>query len=138
MSKTHQINSSAIGTNDYLVWLYSARCVFAVIIFTAVTIVLKKRAVASGDTISPMFGNKTKNVLAVVFSAGFAISSGLGYFLQLVVAKTLDASLLYPFVTGGTIIFTTIMAWIVFKEKISAKMWIALAIMLSGTIMFVF
>ena len=138
ISKFHQVRSTALPTFDYLVWVYALRCVFAFIVFAIVTLVLKRRAERASEELTPMFADRKRGTLAVIFSVGFAVTSGLGYFLQLIVAKTLDASLLFPFVTGGTIIFSTLMARIAFKEKISVKMWIALAIMLSGTILFVF
>ena len=45
--------------------------------------------------------------------------SGLSYILQLNGAKNLPATVLYPLITGGTIIFSSVTGIIFFKEQIS-------------------
>lgn len=65
-----------------------------------------------------------------------AIASGASSVLQLEGAKTVDASVLYPLITGGSIIFTTLTGWLVFKEKLSRNMWIGILCTFVGTLLF--
>ena len=48
---------------------------------------------------------------------GVALVGGISYLLQLTGAKELPASVLYPIVTGGSIVFSTVFGKIFFKEK---------------------
>ena len=65
-----------------------------------------------------------------------ALVSGLSYFFQLVGAEDLPATVLYPFVTGGTIVFTAFAGWMVFREKPSGKLWFSAALCVAGTLLF--
>ena len=65
-----------------------------------------------------------------------ALVSGLSYFFQLVGAENLPATVLYPFVTGGSIAFTTLAGWLIFREKPSARLWFSVALCVAGTFLF--
>ena len=68
----------------------------------------------------------------------FAIVSTGGFLLQLIANKTLEPSLLYPFVTGGSTVFGTLIAAVMFKEKINLPTIISLSLMVVGTVLFIF
>jgi multidrug transporter EmrE-like cation transporter len=84
-------------------------------------------------------GSFIKKALVVLgVCTAFTVVSTGGFLLQLIANKSLDPSMLYPFVTGGSTVFSTIIAFIVFKEKINLNVLISLALMLVGTILFMF
>lgn len=62
---------------------------------------------------------------------------GASYFLQLYVAKSLPATVLYPFITGGSIVFSALIGAVLFKEKLSGKLITSVVLCFVGTIMFV-
>ncbi len=62
--------------------------------------------------------------------------SGLSYILQLNGAKNLPATVLYPLITGGTIIFSSVTGIIFFKEQISKKLILSIIVCFAGTCMF--
>lgn len=93
---------------------------------------------AEGESAAGFTLSKRILLLALGIGAGYALVSGAGYLLQLNAAKTLPATMLYPFITGGSILFSTFAARIFFKEKINLYTWISLALMLCGTILFIF
>lgn len=66
-----------------------------------------------------------------------AAIGGTSYFLQLYGAKSLPATLLYPFITGGSIVFSTMIGTVMFKEKISGKLLISVVLCFVGTILFI-
>lgn len=73
---------------------------------------------------------------AVIIITSSAVISGISYMLQLLGAKSLPATILYPFITGGSIVFSTIAGVILFKEKISTKLIISVILCFAGTLMF--
>ena len=68
--------------------------------------------------------------------AAAAVISGGSYLLQLVGAKTLPATVLYPMVTGGCIIFSSLAGRVFFREKLSLQQKISIAVCFVGTLLF--
>ena len=77
---------------------------------------------------------KVTGVLPLV--VGSAALSGVSYLLQLVGAKELPATVLYPMVTGGSVLFTAFAAKLFFREKITARQWISIGLCILGTLLF--
>ena len=65
-----------------------------------------------------------------------AVVSGVSSTLQLVAAIKLPASVLYPFITGGCIIFSSIAGVIFFKDKLSKQLVLSIALCFIGTLLF--
>lgn len=65
-----------------------------------------------------------------------AIVGGTSYLLQLISAVNIPATLLYPLMTGGSVIFTAIAGRLFFKEKLSKMATIGIALCFVGTCMF--
>lgn len=76
----------------------------------------------------------SKSSLGVI--AGAAIIGAASYFLQLVGAKELPASVLYPIVTGGSIIFSAIAGRVFFQERISMRQLFSIILCFIGTLLF--
>ena len=58
------------------------------------------------------------------FAQNFLLSAAIGgmsYIIQLYGAKSLPATVLYPFITGGRIVFSALTGAAVFKEKLSGR-----------------
>ena len=73
---------------------------------------------------------------AVIIITSSAFIGGVSYMLQLLGAKSLPATVLYPFITGGSIVFSSFAGVIFFKEKLSAKLIISVMLCFAGTVMF--
>jgi multidrug transporter EmrE-like cation transporter len=56
--------------------------------------------------------------------------------LQLIGAAHLPATVLYPMITGGSMVFTAIAAWAAFGEKRSFYMILSIFLAMAGTLMF--
>lgn len=50
---------------------------------------------------------------------GYATASGISYMFQLIPAENLPATVLYPFVTGGSLALSSIAGIVLFREKVS-------------------
>ena len=127
VSKLHQmdIGFEAVSTSQYV-------CIKSIIRFLsagAIYLCIKSK----NHTPCQRQRRFSFTILVVLLSS---IVSGGSYFLQLVGAANLPASVLYPFVTGGSIVFSSVTGVILFKEKLSSKLIISLGLCTLGTIMF--
>lgn len=66
-----------------------------------------------------------------------AFIGGVAYVLQLVGAVSLPAGVLYPFVTGGSIICSALADVLIFKKKLSVKLTVGVALCFLGTLFFI-
>ena len=66
----------------------------------------------------------------------YSITGGASSVLQLVSAKNLPASVLYPMITGGTTVLSGLFALIFFKEKPTKNEWIGMGLCFVGTCLF--
>jgi len=83
-------------------------------------------------------GEKSFHLINVSILIIYALIGSGSYIIQLWVAETLDATLLFPLITGGSIIFTVIFGWIFFKEKPGKFMVIGTVIACIATALFLF
>lgn len=146
VSNIHQKNTALqMATFDYVITGYLMQFILAGIAVIIAYFVTKSRIRTAQNDNVPLENtnnerkmNFKKILLVFAVCAIFSIVSGGGFLLQLVANKTLDASLLYPFVTGGSTIFGTLIAYFTFKEKLNVNTIISLVLMLGGTILFIF
>lgn len=66
----------------------------------------------------------------------FLMTGGMAYLFQLKGALSLPATVLYPFVTGGSIIFTALAGRIFFGEKPKKRTLTGIALCFLGTVLF--
>ena len=77
------------------------------------------------------------NTVAVLpLIVGSAVFSGVSYLLQLVGAKNLPATVLYPMITGGSILFTALAGKLFFRERLTKQQWISIGLCILGTVLF--
>ena len=126
VSKIHQIETryAIVSADSFVVLKNIVRFVFFTIIL-------------------PFFGQKreeprkklTGKIYFIMLMS--AIVNGVAYMLQLIGAASLPATVLFPIVTGGTIVCTSLFDKICFKEKLSRKTKISIAICVLALILFV-
>ncbi|MDR1733290.1 MAG: EamA family transporter [Oscillospiraceae bacterium] len=139
LSKIHAIHPQAIPASDYILWMNLFQ---AGIAGTALLVYLRRHGKAKTPAALPQCppaadGAKRtwKGYLVIAI---YAVDSGIGYLLQLIPAQTVPASALYPFVTGGSILISTLMAAVWFKEKIGKWGIAGIAVAFIGTVLFMF
>lgn len=134
LSKLHQVTPGAVPTNSFLVLNNAIGFIMAALLFLGLRIIKKIRGQAA-----PAVPHERK---ALLINCGlvalYAVISGGAYMFQLLGAVTLDASLLYPMVTGGTIVLGTVFGWLFFQEKPSLTTWLSTGITLFATVLFLF
>ncbi len=120
-NKMHQIDANAMDTTQFICLTGFMQC-----IASAIALIVKNRGI-------PKLKCKPTSYLWIVLAVAF---SGLSSTFQLNGAKEIMATVLYPIITGGTIIFTALVGMLVFKEKITKRSVIGLLLCLAGTCMF--
>ena len=88
--------------------------------------------------ISKNTGGMTYKYLCINSNSGF-IACGefcISYMLQLIGAEFLPASVLYPFITGGSIILASFAGVAFLKEKLTIRQWMAVTACFVGTLLF--
>lgn len=124
VSKMHQINQiyKIAGTTDFVMYTGIGKFVFSYIVMLFIP--KNKKAQLP----------KLKTVVPIISAS--AILSGVSYLFQLYGAAQLPATVLYPIITGGSIIFSALAGRVFFKENIGKNQWISIALCFIGTCMF--
>lgn len=124
ISKAHQINESfsPVGSTAFVMYSGIAKFLFS----TAALLFHREK--------KPAASFSSKATLLVLF--GSALIGGVSYTLQLIGAKALPATVLYPIVTGGSIAFSALSGKVFFKEKLSIQQMIGIALCFAGTLLF--
>ena len=125
ISKTHQISavSETVTACDFLLLTLISRIVVS-------TLALFLRKGEKNENIKV----PVKSVVLIVFVS--AAADGMSYMLQLMGATDLPATVLYPLITSGTIVLSSLVDLIIYKERLSLAQWIGTGIAFLGTMMF--
>jgi len=125
VSKLHQINTdnAPVGASSFVFWTGIAKFIMCAVVLA----VGKKNAAQEKLPARP-------NVLAIILAS--ALVGGVSYLCQLIGAKDLPASVLYPFVTGGSIVLSDLVGIFLYKEKTDMIKQIGIAVCFAGTCLF--
>lgn len=122
LSKCHQVSSRPhVDTTAFVLYAALAR-----IVLSAAVLPFSHKETNLG------FSRKSTPLLIAVAAA----ISGISYFMQLVGATALPATVLYPLITGGSILFSTLAGCIFFRERLSRLQIISIALCILGTLLF--
>lgn len=127
VSKIHQIDiaHNPIDSNSFAFWV----CVTKVVICSIIYAFMKPKG-ENNEKISLKIP-----VMIIIILA--SVCSNVSYLFQLMGAKDVPATVLYPLVTGGSIILTTLCGAIFLKEKPDKRQIIGIIICFIGTCLFV-
>lgn len=128
VSKEHQINPNAVSAPGFIVLSNAAR----IILFTPILLLMNNR----GNDNPKKINSARLKTKVIMLAGASAIVGGVSYWLQLMGAKDLPDSVLYPIFTGGTIIFTVLAGWMFFGEKPDKRNIIGISICFAGTLLF--
>lgn len=128
VSKVHQIEQTyqTVSATEFVMLTGLCKFVMAGVLFL---VAKKSDGEPKADT------KKLRMIIALIFILS-AVASGISYMFQLWGAESLPATVLYPFITGGSIVFSTLAGVLIFKDKLSVKMIISVALCFVGTLMF--
>ena len=126
-SKIHQINPVSLTvTSTYFTFIVMS--VRAIISSIALLFVRKK------DSKVQEAKTSLKSIFLIMLLA--SLVNGFSSLLVFVGAVDLPATVLYPLITGGSVILSAFAGIIAFKEKLSARDFIGIAVCFFGTLLF--
>ena len=129
VSKLHQTESfySAVSATEFII--LSGLCKFF-LAGTCWLILRKRKNITAGQ------GFSWKKPLLLLIVVGAAVADGVSYLMQLLGAAKLPATVLYPFITGGSIGFSALADRIFFKTEITPRMTVGILLCVAGTVLF--
>lgn len=119
-----EIAATAVSATDFLIIDYFFEAGFSLILFLGCRPKEKYRCVVKPYTL--------------IGAAGFGVTHIVATLLQLYCASRVDAALMFPFVTGGTILFTPLLTRVFFREKIGKYTAVCMALSIVAGILFLF
>lgn len=125
LSKLHQINDDAVSTYGLLFTLFTAG------ILLSGALLLTQKAVKKDVRVRI-------SIKSLLYCVAYAFFTGTGGFFIISGASTVDATVLYPIVTGATVIFSAINGRVLFKEKLNRFIIAEIALALAATVLFMF
>lgn len=130
VSKLHSINTElAVAPSDFVV----LSGLIGALVNTLLLFAVRGRGAAEKQACTSLMG-RIITLLLLPFCA--ALVGGISSVLQLTGAATIDASLLYPFITGGSIVFSALTGIIIFRERPSRGTVVSIVLSFIGTLFF--
>ena len=148
-TKWHQNSPSAVPTLDFML-LYCALTVVSstIILFIRVAYEHKHRQIynqkdetAKNNSLSiestDKITDKKHPILSWASVAGYAIVNGGAQLIVMLCAQHMDASVQYPIITGGCILFSVVTG-LLFGEKVTIQSILRAFFAIAGTLLFMF
>lgn len=138
-SKVHQTSANALTTQDFLIYMNVWYFLLSLAIALGYWAVKARKKSAEGISVEEKrpidWKERVKPILLILLSS---LIGSTGTSFNLLAAKTVDASLMYPLITGGGMAITALCGRIFFKEKITKLNAISLCVAVLGTVLFAF
>ncbi|MBQ3015333.1 MAG: hypothetical protein IJD79_00980 [Clostridia bacterium] len=145
ISKVHQVESvrATVGAEQFVMLAGIAKFIIGGVVL-GVLLLISKHSTASSKNdeikesaeVKPkLFSAKSIKIILPLIVIAAAVD-GVSYFLQLKGAANLPATVLYPMITGASMIFSAVADFAVFKQKPTRFVVISVALCFAGTLMF--
>ena len=106
---------------------------------TSVLVQRKKEKVGQGDAYDPSLQKQQliNYAKAAPWSMGSGLVNSVGNLLLLYALVTVQPSVQYPIITGGSIFLSALIGLVFFKEKPNKRTWLSVALAIVGTIVII-
>lgn len=139
-----QDNAWAINSDIYMVWYGLSG-----VIMSGIFLVVMKVVSINNEKVRQLFSlqesitipqSKALKIWVLLIPLAYGLFCGFGdYFISIATAPgALDSSVTFPINNGGTIVFSTLVGLLIYKEKVNLKTILSLIIILCSTILFMF
>ena len=119
LQKLHQSSPQKDELGEFLIIALSIPCLY--LTASALRLVLREKE-------EQKHLRTLLSVLPILLMAVSGIAVALNNRLNLLLSGLLDSSVMFPVVNGGGLILTTLSATLLFRERLSGKQWIGMAI----------
>lgn len=130
---SEKFGQAIVGTFDFTIWVRIFTIAFSALFVPMALVKESETRKAELLTVKDIF--HLKPIIGLV---AFSVISLTGFLLSMTCAEKLDASVLYPITTGGTIVLSAIWGLAFYREKISVYMIVCLVLTSAATVMFMF
>ncbi len=124
MQKWHQTTAYKEELNQFLVIAFITSAIFSGIS----TVISKKTAKEQATNTEEPQKKKLLTATPIIIMIVCGICIGVNNVLNLYLSGAMDSAVFFPIVNGGGLILTTLSALILFREKLSTKRWIGIAL----------
>ena len=121
MQKVHQSSAFKDELNEFLFIAFAISFILSVITIA----VLRARSASSSSAISCERG---KLIAILLITAINGITVAVNNKLNLFLSGAMESAIFFPVMNGGTLMLTTLGALLIFKERLSKRQWIGIAI----------
>ncbi|MBQ4354846.1 MAG: EamA family transporter, partial [Clostridia bacterium] len=132
----HQVNT-VYAASDPAAFSFIANligCVFSAVLYTLFTLAEKKKPTDTEQSENGKISAKG-GVIALLILAN-AACNGISYTLQLISAGKVDASAMYPMMTGGSVVLSALAGLVFFREKPDKISLIGILLAFAATFLF--
>ena len=126
IAKAHQISDGAVDEVSFTIISCALTAIFSLMLLA----IIGKGAVVM---IRSMLKIRPLVIMTLIGAAAYT-----GNFLHLKAASTVPASVQFPIVSGGVIVISAFISFLIFREKLSKKEWITIAGAFAATVLFAF
>lgn len=120
MQKIHQTSAHAAELNEFLIVAFAVTFLYSAAAWVWHRFRRQKREAAAAER------KLNLPVVLVFIAAGLFLA--VNHKLNLYLSGVLDSALLFPLLNGGGLVMTTLVALIFFRERLSVRRWIGLAV----------
>lgn len=131
-SKMHQISENALDTYQFSFWQSVVTAAFSGVLLSGCFLCARRRE-GLPAVVRQAVGAKSLSLIFVI-----TLIMRAGSVFLLLAAKTVPASVLYPIMTGLSIVITSVCGRVFFKEKISVINAISLGINIVAIVLMIF
>ncbi|MBO5737289.1 MAG: EamA family transporter [Clostridia bacterium] len=134
MQKWHQSSAVKLELNTFLIFAFMISSVYSL----ASCIVIKRNSMRNLSFKKAFFGEekieqssfilKKEVILLMVIMVVTGVGCAINNKLNLYLSGIMDSAVFFPIFNGGNLVLTTVLARVLFKEKLSYKQWIGLII----------
>ena len=124
MQKLHQSSAYKSELNSLLVIAFTSSSVFAL----ALAAIFDRTSKLKGEDTKSVFLEKNKLLKLVIVIVLQGIGVAVNNEINLYLSGVMSSSVFFPTVNGGGLILTTLCSVIIFKERLSLKQWIGIAV----------
>ncbi len=138
-SKLHQINTefAACGTTTFVFLTNIMNGIISALGLLILHLTGSRKTVDDqGTTVMQVIRKNARGIVLII--VGNAAFGGLSYMFQLIGAANVPASVLYPLVTGGSVVLSAVAGLLFFKEKPDKVSAIGLLLSFAATFLFLF
>lgn len=130
MQKVHQSSQYKDELNAFLIIAFVSSAVFCALF----AFILNRYESKKGNVKNDRKKDSKAIILTLVIMLVFGICVALNNNLNLYLSGVMDSAVFFPVVNGGSLILTTLAAVFLFKERLSAKRWVGIAIGIASVI----